>query len=51
MKYGYQCPCGWDLKRGLLTRPQYANAKREHAAHCKQMPLRERRQYSQEAAK
>jgi hypothetical protein len=31
MKYGYKCKCGWELKRGDLTRKKYAAAKREHA--------------------
>jgi hypothetical protein len=31
MKYGYRCKCGWNLKRGKLTRIQYALKKLGHA--------------------
>lgn len=30
-KFGYRCSCGWTLKRGSLTRKEYAKAKRQHA--------------------
>jgi len=31
MKYGYSCKCGWNLKRGKLTRIIYALKKLGHA--------------------
>jgi len=34
MKHGYKCTCGWQLKRGNLTRPQYAGQKFNHAKTC-----------------